>query len=188
MILDINLLTKEERQEQIKNKVVKTSSVLAVIFLIIVGFASAYFFAQIQSLKSKIKQEDQTIETMRSQIEKMAPVEITARNLYQKYTIIKGIFSGRVYTSYLLRHFESKIPGGVTVDTFTPEKETDISITGNAPNYIAVSDFLKNLIAKEDVQVFTSARLSSVTLNSADRTVKFAIVISYDPEVLKFNE
>jgi len=182
---EINLLTREEKEEQVKTKVVKWSTIVSVFLLLIIGSASAYFFFKAQNLKNGVKAADSEIADLRSRIEEMSSVEISARNLYQRYFAIKGIFTNRVYNSFLLEHLSSKIPSGVKVNSFNFRGQTDIDISGDAPNYLAVSEFLRNLNAKEDPQVFNSATLTSVTLNSSDKSVKYAIVISYNLETLK---
>ncbi len=182
---EINLLTKEEKQEQVKTKVVKFGTVISVFLLLVVGGISAYFFFKAQNLKKEIQLEEAKIATMRSRIEEMSSVEISARNLYQRYSAIKGIFADRVYNSFLLEHFNSKIPVGVTVNSFNFRGQSEIDISGDAPNYLAVSEFLRNLNAKEDPQVFKSATLTSVTLNASDKSVKYVIVLGYDLEALK---
>jgi len=185
---DINLLTREEKQEQVKVKVVKFGTIISIFLLIVVGGITAYFFSKASGLKASIKEEEQKITNMRASIQSMESTEVTARNLYQKYTAINDIFTQRVYNSFLLEHFNSKIPAGVSVASFSFRGASDIDISGEAPSYVSVSDFLKNLNAKEEKQVFTSATLTNVTLNAADRSVKYVIVLGFNKEVLKLNE
>jgi len=182
---DINLLTREEKQEQVKTKLVKLSSVLSVFLLILVGCLSFYYFSKAQNLKKSIKEEDIKITSMRNSIQEMSDVEVSARNLFQRYNAIEGIFAERIYYSFLLEHFNSKIPIGVTVNSFNFRGQSEIDISGDAENYLLVSQFLRNLNEVADPQVFTSADLTSVTLNASDRSVKYAIVVSFDVESLK---
>ncbi len=182
---DINLLTKEEKQEQIQTKVVKFSAIFSVALFVIVAILSGYFFYSAKKLESKIAAEDAKIANLRGSIQEMSSVEISARNLYQRFSAIDNIFTSRVFYSFLLEHFNSKVPAGVTLDSFGFTGSNEISISGEAPNYLAVSEFLRNLNMQENPQVFTSALLTSITLNSANGTVKYAIVINYDVEALK---
>lgn len=182
---DINLLTKEEKQEQIQTKVIKFSTIFSIVLFVAVAVLSGYFFYSANTLEAQVKAEDTKIVNLRGSIQGMSAVEISARNLYQRFSAIDNVFASRIFYSFLLEHFNSKIPAGVTLDSFGFTSANEISISGEAPNYLAVSEFLRNLNAQEDPQVFPSALLTSITLNSINGTVKYAIVINYDVEALK---
>ena len=184
MDFDINLIAKEEKQEQVKTKVLKAGTVVAVLLLVLSTGGSGYFYVKATGLRSDVKSETQEIADSRQKIDSMADIEITARNLYQKYIVISDIFSAQPKYSYLLEHFDTKIPLGVVVNSFSFSGAGEIILNGNASNYMAVSEFVRNL-SDDDNKVFTSARISSVTLQASNRTVDFDIAASYDEEALK---
>jgi Tfp pilus assembly protein PilN len=185
MSADINLLTKEEKVKQFRLKAVKASTLISILFLIISGGFSAYYYLQVRELKSSVEAVNNRVSSARATIDEMATVEIAARNLYQKYSIIEDILIDRPHYSFLLEHFEAKIPPGVSVESFSFRGDDEISISGEASSYITVSNFLGNLKAPEEAQVFEDASLGSASLNSADRTVSYSITIIYDIESLK---
>jgi Tfp pilus assembly protein PilN len=171
---NINLLTREEKVEQFKGKAVKTSSILSVILLIIVGGLSAYFYIKVSTLKGNIKAEEQKIEEHRAKINSMESIEVIARNLYQKYTIL----------SEFLHSFNAKVPEGLEITLFRLAGQNELSVLGTADNYLLVSDFLANINNAGEDSVFESAYLESVKLNPHDSTVDYAVTIFYDPEGL----
>lgn len=182
---DINLLTKEEKSEQFQKKAVKFSTVLAIFLLIVVGGISAYFWWRTQNLEKEISLRESEIDDYRSQVRAMAETEIVARNLYKKYTVLNNLLGKRFYYSTFLAHFNSKIPEGVEVSSFSFKDGDEISIAGTADNYLSVSRFLRNLTNEApEFRVFTFAQLNSVTLNSSDTSVDYSIVVGYNAGVL----
>lgn len=181
---NINLLTREEKVEQFKGKAVKTSSILSVILLVIVGGLSAYFYIKVSTLKNNIKAEEQKIEEHRAKINSMESIEVIARNLYQKYTILSEIFDERLYYSEFLHSFNAKVPEGLEITLFRLAGQNELSVLGTADNYLLVSDFLANINNASEDSVFESAYLESVKLNPHDSTVDYAVTIFYDPEGL----
>ena len=185
MRYDINLLTKEEKVEQIQEKAVKVSSVLAVILLLVVsGFSAKYYF-EASDLKKLILSEDQKIIASRSEISSMKSTEVLARNLSKKQEVLGEILDNRPYYSELLSQFYERIPSGVGVRSFSFTDKASITLSGTASNYLLVSDFLKNLNDSEDENIFRSATLNSVKLNSGSSTVDYSLIVNFDMEKLK---
>ncbi|MBD3366425.1 hypothetical protein GF360_03765 [candidate division WWE3 bacterium] len=196
---DINLLTKEEKVEQFKTKAIKFSSIISIVLFVLVAGVSAYFYFKVADLKKQIEVEESRIEKARSEIKGMASTEIVARNLYKKYQALSGILNSRLYYSDLLADFNSRIPEGVEVTSFSFEGPSELSVSGRASNYLLVSEFLANLNKQEVLDpsinestpsasktpIFKTAYLNSVTLNSNDSTVDYVISITYNGEALK---
>ena len=185
MRYDINLLTKEEKVEQIQEKVVKVSSVLTVLLLLVVsGFSAKYYF-EASDLKKLILSEDQKIETARDKINSMKSTEVLSRNLSKKQEVLREILDNRLYYSELLSQFYERIPSGVGVKSLSFTDKASITLSGTASNYLLVSDFLKNLNNSDAENIFQSATLSSVKLNASSSTVDYSLVVGFDKERLK---
>jgi hypothetical protein len=115
-------------------------------------------------------------------------VEIDARNLDKKYTILSELFKTRFYFSALLREFDARRPVGVTVSQYDVRSNT-INVSGYATSYISVADFINSLLgdgmsivadAQDLSELFTAVKLNSVTLDSGNKEVKYSLKIEYD--------
>lgn len=185
MLNDINLIPQTEVFEQKKSQAVKSSSVLAILFLIVSVGISVYFYINISSLDSKIKQASTEIESSRSKIKNMSEVEVSARNLDKKYSALKTLFTGRSKYSLLLKELEARKPSDVSIQS-SDVKVGQISLSGNAGSYISVATYVNNFLDKDyqdgnpDLKdMFVDVSLNSVSLDKGSNKVKFFIVVSY---------
>ncbi len=178
----INLIPKEERVQQTKTKVVKFSTILAVIILVLVSLAGAYFYYRVYSLKQQIVALDTSIESLRGGINDLADIEINARNLYSKSTTLQAIFDERIYYSRLLRELEVSTPEDVVVDSFGLGKDgSTVSVSGRAESYNAVQDFSNRLLERA---FFSEVELHSVGLESRLDKIAFFVVVTFNTELL----
>ncbi len=182
---NINLLTKEEKIDQFKSKAVKASTVFTIILMLAVGGLSFYYYGKARALKSSITSAGNRISNARGKIDDMSETEIVARNLYKKYSVISDIFDERIRFSSLFDHFDSKVPSGVFISSLNFRGAGEINISGDANNYILVSQFLDNLNSDDEAQIFSEANLSSASLNATDRSVSFSISITYDSDIIR---
>ncbi|RJR27393.1 hypothetical protein C4561_02475 [candidate division WWE3 bacterium] len=188
----INLIPQQEVQEQTKTKVVKLSTVVSILILIIVGGIGGYFFYQTTTLSGSIDDLDSEVEKLRAEINSLAPVEISARNLDSKYKVLNEIFASRGNYSMLAEELRARTPEGILIDSFTLQKGTKISLSGVANNYILISNFMNNLLSPEfqggNPQLrgmFTSVSLNSVNLEKSKGLVRFAITVDINLEMIK---
>ncbi|OGC78129.1 hypothetical protein A2619_05255 [candidate division WWE3 bacterium RIFOXYD1_FULL_39_9] len=188
----INLIPEQEVQEQTKTKVVKLSTILTLVILVVVGALSGYFFYQTNRLKGELTSVNSQIDKLRSEISALAPVEISARNLDSKYRVLGEIFSSRGNYSLLADELRVRTPEGITIDSFTIQKGTKISISGDADNYILISSFMNNLLNNEYKDgnptlrgLFTSVSLNSVNLEKSKNMVRFAIGVDINLDLIK---
>jgi Tfp pilus assembly protein PilN len=177
----INLIPQEERIQQTKTKVVKLSTILSVILLIVVAGVGGYFYYKAYTLRSNIKDLDSSITNLRTEISSLSEIEIQARNLYKKSTILQSIFNERIYYSTLLTELEASIPDGVDIQSFGLGKESTIVISGNAATYNYVQELTNRLLERD---IFTSVALNSVGLQNKDDSIIFFIVVTYDEDLL----
>jgi Tfp pilus assembly protein PilN len=192
MSQSVNLIPDQEVQEQTQKKVVKLSSLFSVLILIITSGVTAYFIYQTAQLSNQVKAEDEKIANLRSQIQGMSSIEITARNLGKKYTAIKELLGGRPYYSLLMEEFRARKPSEIYIRNFSILKDNKISITGQAQTYITITTFGNNLLSQDFVSgnpklsgLFKSIILNQVDLSQAG-TVDFSMTIDYDPSVLTY--
>lgn len=192
MSQSVNLIPDQEVQEQTQKKVVKLSSLFSIVVLIVTSGVSAYFIYQTTDLNNKIKEEDNKITNLRGEIQSMAGIEVTARNLGKKYTAIKQLLESRPYYSLLMEEFRARKPSEIYIRNFSILKDNKISITGQAQTYITITTFGNNLLSKEfsSGNPKLSALFKSIILNQVDLsqsgTVDFSMTIDYDPTVLTY--
>jgi Tfp pilus assembly protein PilN len=188
---DINLIPQEVKKEQAKKQVVKSSTYVSVFLLVVVGAVSAFLFFRTVSVKSQIKSTNGHIEELRSQINSMSRIEITARNLDQRYSTIKSVFDSRARYSLLMTEFKKRIPETIKVDTFGTGKDNTLNVSGSGADYISIAQFVNNLADKkfpgaksgyEDI--FSEVALNSVNLDAQTSKARFFIVITLDGGVL----
>ena len=177
----INLIPQEERVQQTKTKVVKLSTYLAIVVLVIVAGIGGYFFYTAQTIKDKAKKLDSSIAGLRTDINKLSDIEISARNLFTKSEVLGSIFQSKVYYSRLLKALEISTPDTVTANSFGLAKDSTMSISGYAKTYNAVQDFSNKILESE---LFTEVELNSVGLESSKDQVNFFIVVTFNEELL----
>jgi len=179
----INLIPKGERIEQREIKLVKISTVVAIIIFLMVNIVSGYYYYTTSNLKKEISKTDMEIQNLRGEVGKLSDIEISSRNLYKKTFALKEILNERKYYSALLENLQSTIPENVLIDDFSMGNEDTLDITGVGSDYPSIQVFTNNVLANK---LFTEVSLNSVTLNSKENNISFFIVITYD--VSKLND
>ncbi len=194
MAQSINLIPKEEKFEQRKEKVVKLSSVIAVVILLVVIGVSTYYWYTVNNLKTSIKTAETRTEDLRTDIRGLSEIEIVARSLDAKYNILNDIFTNRKRYSVLLSELQRRVPEGVTIEslTITGVANENVNIAGQGPDYISIARFINTL---SDTQfssatpgmedMFHDVTLNTVTFDSQDSTVSYFIVTKFNEALLK---
>ena len=177
----INLIPQEERVQQAKTKVVKASTVLSVIVLVIVAAVGGYFYYKTYTIKTQVKELDTKITNLRLDINNLSKIEIDARNLYKKSTVLGSIFDSRAYYSVMLEELETSVPSGVTIKSYGLTKESAVSIAGLAQTYNQVQEFSNKLLERP---LFTEVTLNSVGLESNKERINFFILVAYNEDIL----
>lgn len=177
----INLIPQEERIQQTKTKVVKFSTILAVVLLVIVAGIGGYFYYKTYTLKKDLENLNNQISNLRGQITSLSTIEVEARNLYKKTTILQSIFDNRIYYSVLLKELDQSVPKNVVIDSFGVNKDNTVAISGSANTYNAVQDFTNKLLERD---IFTSVELNSVGLDSREEKISFFIIVTYNEDLL----
>lgn len=178
---NINLIPQYERVEQTKVKLVKFSTVMAVLLFLVIAGTGYYMYYTTSQLRQEIAVQENQIDELRTEIRGLDNIEINARNLFKKSTTLKNIFNSRKYYSILLNELNSSIPDGVSVGSFTMGKENTINLAGSAQTYNLVQDFT-NLILERDI--FEQVSLNSVSLDSQDSSVSFFVIVTFNGELL----
>ena len=191
MSRSINLVPQEEVTEQKKSKLVRFSTVFSVILLIAVSGIGAFLIYQKNTLQAQVDALDAEVGTLRSDINSLSAIEVTARNLDQKYQVLGEMFDTRQYYSLLLEEVRTRTPDNVKVGNFNID-EASIDLNGEGSDYISVATFMNNLLDKNFEggdpnlnSLFTSVSLNSVSLKGKEGGVTFVIVVSFDPAILK---
>ncbi len=189
---DINLIPQVEKQEQAKERAVKNSTIISLLLFLVVAGASGYVFFTIFSLKSAIQDRDNKIAVLRSDIEGMSTIEISARNLGQKSDTVASILKTRPNYSLLLTEFKKRIPSTILVDSFTLGRDSTASVSGTGSDYISIARFIRDLpdpafpSAGQGLgSLFTDVSLNSVNLDAQDGNAAFFIVITFDENSLR---
>jgi len=188
----INLVPSHEKSQQQKEKLVKVGTVVAVILLFISIIVAGFYLYKINKLKETSKTLDSDIEVLRSDIKKLADIEISGRNLYTKFLTLKLVFGNRLYYSFLLEELQKRVPSDVFIESLTASRLGELSISGSASNYLSIAKFINtltdqkfSLAGKGLEKLFTDVKLNSVNLDVQTDSAKFFIVVSYDGKVLK---
>lgn len=188
---DINLLPQSEIQEQTKVRAVKLSTLFSIIMLLaVMGFSGYILYLNNQS-KTKIADLDAEIDAFRNEITSMSATEVTVRNLDKKYNALKTIFSVQKKYSLLIQEIRIRKPAELTVDSMDL-KDGKLNINGSANNYIAIAQFINNLLNKNFEggnaglkEVFTAVSLNSVSMESSKNTIQYFIVVDFDSTKLR---
>lgn len=191
MAQSINLIPQQEVSEQRKTKVVKLSTIFSIFILVVVTGISAYYFYKTLVLKREIKDLDTQIENLRSEITSLSPIEISARNLYKKYIILKNLFDSRIEYSLLFEELQARKPETVKVENLSVDKGTTLNVSGVSDNYISIASYMNNLLEPQfeagnpDLAgIFKSVTLNSVNLDKGRSQVKFVIIVEINGDKL----
>ncbi|MBT6401321.1 hypothetical protein HN803_00235 [candidate division WWE3 bacterium] len=189
---NINLIPQSEKQEQVKQKAVKTSTVLAIVLFLIVGAIGGYMFYQSTTINKQIASHEDNISNLRGDIQRLEAIEISARNLGQRYSTLKELLSSRNYYSILMEEFEKRIPSTVEIETFGIGRGNTINVSGTGADYIAIAKFVNDLANSNFPQageglggVFTDVALNSVNLDAQTNKARFFIVVTLDEALLR---
>jgi len=177
----INLIPQEERVQQTKTKVVKVGTILSLIILVIVASIGGYFYYKAYTAKEQVEALETEITNLRSDINELSKIEIDARNLFKKSTILNSIFDSRAYYSKMLEELEVSIPSGVTIKSYGLTKDTAVSIAGFAQTYNQVQEFSNRLLERP---LFIEVTLNSVGLENNKESINFFILVSFNEELL----
>ena len=178
----INLIPQEEKQEQSKTQLVKLSTLFTILLLIVVGLLSAYFFYQVTGIKGQIREHENNIEDLRTEIQGLSTIEISARNLDTRFHALKSIYTSRVYFSGLLDEINKHVPETIILMDMTVNPGNKVTITGESNDYISISKFITDLSADE--KIFATVTLNSVSLENRANKITFFILVEYKPEAL----
>ncbi|HNS71317.1 MAG TPA: PilN domain-containing protein [bacterium] len=188
---ELNFLPQSEIQEQYKEKAVKFSSILAIIFTVFVALGSVYIVYLNKQNEQKISDLDKNIESLRSQIKSKAEIEIKVRNLDKKYKALTNIFMNQKKYSLLMQEIRTRKPSSLDIDNLDMRGES-LNINGSAQNYLSIAEFINNLLNTEFTggisgleTVFTKVSLNSVNTDSSKDTIGFFIVVNFDSSKLK---
>lgn len=189
--LDINLIPQTEVVKQEEGHLVRVSTIVSIVLLVIVlgvGGVVWFNFSQVDSQNKVLLNQ---LADLRSKIMAQSDVEINARTLDKKYAVLTNVLNSRVYYSLLLREIKVRKPGNLTL-TDLEVKGGTAHISGEADTYISISSFVNNLLNDSFVggnpklqKLFTAVSLNSVELSETNGRVKFFIVVSFDTSLLK---
>lgn len=188
---DINLLPQSEITAQTKVQAVKFSTILSIIFLVLVVAASGYIFYLNSQTKKEIAALDSQIQGYRNEITSRSAIEVTVRNLDKKFKALGNIFDRQVKYSLLMEEIRIRKPATLNLDNMDL-KDGKINLNGSADNYISIAEFINNLLNKNFSggnknlgSVFTSVSLNSVNMENSKNKIQFFVVVDFDSKVLK---
>ena len=167
------------------------STVLSIVFLVIITLVSGYFLYSISSLKKQLSGVNSDVEGLRKDIQTKADIEIKARNLDKKFSSLQLVFDQQYKYSLLLQEVRSRKPQFLDIESMDL-KAGKMNVTGKADNYISIAEFINNLLnhsftggTKGLENLFTSVSLNSVSLENTENRIQFFIVVDFDPTLLK---
>lgn len=188
----INLIPDQEVVVQKREKAVKTTSILAIIILLIALGITGYLFYTHDQLSKELQAAEAKIDASRQQIASLTSTEITARNLYKKFTSLQDIYSKRTRYSIVLDEFNKRTSAGIQIEDFAIDSTGKISITGSGDNYLLVAKFMKDLTDTDFPTatqgysaLFKTVTLNTVNLSNAENRASFSLLVDYDVELIK---
>ncbi len=181
MAQNINLIPQAEVAQQVKVRIVKLSTIISILLLLVVAGVAAYFFYTVKGVRDEIVATEGRIENERQEIIKLANIEINSRILYAKSSTLRAILSQRQYFSKLLTELAASVPESVLIKDFNITENSTITLTGMGGSYNSIQEFMNNLLAKE---IFTQVELNSVSLDSREDGVNYFLVATYDARFL----
>ncbi len=192
MAQSINLVPQTEKAAQTKTQLIKLSTVISVVILVIVGGIAGYFYYQKATLQNNSAQYQAQIEESRAKIQQLSQIEVSARNLDTKYTTLKAIFDSRFYYSRLLNELNRRTPSSIVIENFSIAPDSRVTLSGVGVDYLSISQFVERLNAlleEEDAThidgLFTDVTLNSVSLDPQNGSVRYFIIVSVDTTKLK---
>lgn len=192
MAKNINLVPEEVKKEQSKKKLVKKTTLFAILITVLIGLGAGYLVARTYMIKNKIEESTTRIESLRNDIKGMQEIEVKARKLDKQYTTIKSVLATRTQYSKLLNELKVRLPSSAEIETFTTGKEGTINISGKGSDYLAVAEFVSNLSNNEYEnatsgleKLFVNVSLNSVNLDTQSNKARFFIVVKLNEELLK---
>lgn len=192
MAQSINLVPQTEKAAQTKTQLIKLSTVISVLILVIVGSISGYLYYQKSTLENNSALYQTQIEESRAKIEQLSQIEVSARNLDTKYTTLKAIFDSRFYYSRLLNELNRRTPSSIAIENFSIAPDSRVTLSGVGTDYLSISQFVERLNAsleEEDATyidgLFTDVTLNSVSLDPQNGRVRYFIIVSVDTAKLK---
>ena len=191
MVQSINLVPQEEIQEQTKTKHVKFSTVFAVLLLVAVVGATGYFVYQVKELNTNNDALKSSISSLRQKISAQADIEISARNLSKRVAVLQGLFAEKVEYSRLASELKSRQTPEISINNFDFHAG-EINLSGDAASYIALAEYIDNLLNKSGTKgttelkdLFTTLSLNSVALEGNTGRVSFSMEVAFDEAKLK---
>ncbi len=188
----INLIPDQEVVVQKREKAVKTTSILAIIILLIALGITGYLFYTHDQFSKELQVAEAKIDASRQQIASLTSTEITARNLYKKFTSLQDIYSKRTRYSIVLDEFNKRTSAGIQIEDFAIDSTGKISITGSGDNYLLVAKFMKDLTDTDFPTatqgysaLFKTVTLNTVNLSNAENRASFSLLVDYDVELIK---
>jgi Tfp pilus assembly protein PilN len=190
MAQSINLIPQQEVREQQKVKIVKASTIVTVLVLVLVAAVSVFYFKKTSDLNNELTQVNENIEQLRGNIRSMEPIEVKARNLYKKYSVLDKLFNERVAFSLLLEELRAREPEGLVVASLDI-RGSEAVLSGSGQNYNVISDFIRALVNPDfpsgnpDLKdLFSDVQLSTVSYDNSKATVNFSLNVTFREDKL----
>jgi len=173
---DINLMPQEVLKTRRTARGTRAFTVVSVGIFIFCMLGTVFVFGYETFLLRAISNFQNLSQQEIAEIKSLEPIEKMARILDQKSSILTKVFRGRSFYSKLLEKLSLEVPQDVVITDLVVVNPTQVGVSGEARSYIALSKFLRALTASEE-DIFDSAVLSSVSLESQSGKAKFALSV-----------
>lgn len=188
----LNLIPQSEKQEQNRERLVKVSSIITIVLAIFTAIVGGFLYYRVYTIKDQLKIKEQSITKLKSDIQSLSSIEISARNLGSRFNTLQTLLKNRFVFSKLLDELQNRIPSSVEMESFSLGKEDyTFNISGKGADYLAVSKFITALSNPDDKQakeglekLFTDVTLNSVSLDNQTSKANYFMVITFDPSLL----
>ncbi|MBA3679342.1 PilN domain-containing protein [Candidatus Saccharibacteria bacterium] len=196
MMLQINLLP-EARMLKLQAMARKR---LATTITVVIGIVTATIIVTLLLLLgytfSLSKANEARTSTLKKDISSQVDMEQKVATLQENLAAFASLQKSRLYVSEIFRNLGNVIPADVKINSFQISNDYLVTISGTAPNYVAVSTFSRtlqdynvNFKPQPDLErkpLFTDPIITSVS-KSADGTgtagVTFSMTFKVDPSL-----
>lgn len=192
MIKDINFLAVKNKSQARRQKGLLIIRVIAVLFLIVLGFSTglAYYLSSSIYPKSLKKEQDSLTQTLNSLRTKQVKLTVinnrlnTVSEILSKRSSISDKTSGQEPEgsrkdnySKIISKFSESIPEGVTMDNFKADKDS-IILSFSSNSLLPIEILVDNLVALGREKVISFLTLDSLSLNQGSGTYLLSLKAS----------
>jgi hypothetical protein len=189
-MVGIDLTPPQEIKKQKTQYVVGFTTIVSILIFLVLAGVGSYYFYRSYTVKNQIAEAVKQSDELAKQRESMKGIEDYSKRLSGKFFVLQKYLKTRVKYSSVMLEIISRVPNGLTLESIGMESGSKRArLTGASKDVVQVSAFV-NRLAKEGKsssessteldgkKAFTDVRLESLQLDkesSVDYAVSFMV-------------